>query len=131
MLSPGENATLNISRNLHNVERPSISFNLGIRLLAIEFLRADVAAGRLSSALGAGKTEVPDSMLIKPLRVLSGRSDIGLRHEKAKSIPTMWEQSGEWVSGARIRALPFLGNRVHVIQTMSVDGYTRTFPLVG
>lgn len=131
LYSRGRNASLKIASELHNAKRPGMSFNLEIRSLAFDFLRADVAAGRLCSALGAGETEQPDANLLNSLRHLIQRPEVGLRYENAGSFPTMREHSGSLILEKIPRKLPFLGNNVRVIQQSFGDGYTRTFPFAG
>ena len=81
--------------------------------------------------MGAGEIELPDAALTNSLRLLIDRPEIGLRFERAREIPAIWEQTGNWVVGMRTRDLPYLGNKVQIIQSMSGDGYTKTFPLAG
>ena len=68
LYSRKQNATLEISRELHETKKPGISFNIGLRSLVFDLLRADVAAGRLCSVLGAGEIELPDAELTNSLR---------------------------------------------------------------
>ena len=129
LMSRGRDASVKLSQDLHKASRPGISFNIGIRGLLVDFLRADFLAGRICSVLGAEENQQPDSALLDSLRILNSRPEIGLRFERSQVIPAMWEQSGSYLAGMKFRELPPLGNKVQTIQTMSGDGYTRTFPL--
>lgn len=131
LYSRGHNAALKINNGLHDAEKPGMSFNLETRSLAFDFLRADAAAGRLCSAIGAGETKSPDTALLNSLRLLNSRPEIGLQFENAGSTRAMWEEEGTWVSGTRARKLPPLGNKVQVIQQFVGDGHTKTFPIAG
>ena len=131
LLSRLPGGTLTVCRELHKKNEDGTSFNLGVRSLVFDFLRADIAAGRLCSALGGQQADAADALLLQQLRTLGKRPEVGLSFERARTIRAMWEQPGKLVAGMKVRELPPRGERVQIIQTIGTDGHTRTFPLAG